>query len=203
MTLDEQRKKLAYLLTRMPERAVSFRVVTGSLGGGQTICEYEREEIRDNHEEVATRVVASCDSWVSSSERWFYGQWLSDSGRILDNFRWRMNPENGSDGMAVNNWDGSPEQLIQHLVAKSSEKDRIFIELLRTAFEFSQSQMQSIMERNMYLEKQRLDTDKIREELIRMEAEITAGHEDSQNFNRLTDLAEKVLTANIERKVNG
>lgn len=196
MSLEDQKEKLSFLLTRMPEKAKSFRVVTGSLGGGQTICEYDREEIK-NPEEVAARIVTSCDTWVSNTEKVFFGQWLSDSGKILDTIRWRMNPETSSNG--VPQWDGSPEQLISHLIAKNAEKDRIFIELLRTAFEFSQSQMTSIMERNMYLEKQRLDTDRIREDLIRLEAELAAGGEDSANFARLTQLAEKVLTANIPR----
>lgn len=197
MSLEEQRKKLAFLMSRKPEKAKSFRVITGSMGGGQTICEYDRDEI-DDTEEVATRIVASCDTWVTNTERVFFGQWIGDGGKILDTIRWRMNPENGADG--VPQWDGTPDQLIGHLHAKLAEKDRIFLELLRTAFEFSQQQMVSIMERNLYLEKQRLDSEKVREELIRMEAEIASDSESSANFKRLTDLAEKVLVANIENK---
>lgn len=192
--LQSETNKLSFLLSRMPESAQIFRVVLGALGGSQTICEYIKSEI-DDCDVVASRIVASCDSYVEATEKVFSGQWITAEGRILDTIRWRMNPPAGNH--SANQWDGSPEQLIGNLIGKLHDKDKQFLELLRHTLEHSQTQMNSILERNLYLEKQKGDTDSLREEVIRLQADIDAEGGDGTNLARLTGLAEKVMMAQM------
>lgn len=196
MTTEKEKSKISVWLERIPDNAATFKITISSLGHVQTIAEWDKAEInRDTPE----RIIKSCDSWVTDRTKQFVGQWISNSGRVIDTIQFRIHPEDGPVNGAPS-WDGSIEQLIGALHAQLAAKDKMFLELLRTAFEANQQQLNSIMERNLYLEKQRVDTEKLKEEMVRMEAEMLSDGDDGQKFNRLASLAEKVLLArnNIE-----
>lgn len=191
MSTEKEKTKLANWLRRIPENAATFKVVISSLGHSQVITEWDKSEVDSS---TPDRIIETCDTWVSDRPRPFIGQWISETGRIIDSIQFRINPDDGP----VNgnpSWDGSIEQLIGALHAQIAAKDKVFLELLRTAFESNQQQLNSIMERNLYLEKQRIDSEKMREELVRLEAEISADGDDGTRFNRLAGIAEKLLLA--------
>lgn len=181
-------------LVKPPGAATILRVETRAMTEIQTLVELSIEETRSQPSDTLfDSVYAACESWAESAERKvkFVGQWIGEAGRTLATLQWSISPE-GSGPM----WDGNVESLIGHLHAKLAEKDKIFLELLRTSFEFNQQTVQSLTERNLYLEKQRLDTEKLREEFIRAEADIKAGNpDDDRRFRHLVGLAEKVLLA--------
>lgn len=194
MKTEKERTKLTAWLKRVPDNAVLFRIIISSLGSSQTVCEWEKAEVNSQTPE---RIIDTCDTWVTDRPKSFIGQWISESGRIVDSIQFRINP----DDMPVNgnpSWDGSIEQLIGALHAQLAAKDKMFLELIRTAFEANQQQLNSIMERNIYLEKQRVESETMREDLLRLEAEIAADGDDGARFNRLATLAEKVLLAHTK-----
>lgn len=196
---------LASWLQEMPGETQFLKVSTrAGMGAQQVLLELPVAELAgEKPVAFAERILRQCESWSDTVNRecLFVAQFLLDQDKPTSTIQFRVGPING-DAMPI---DGSCESWILQLQATLHQKDRLILDMMKTAGEAYQRIIETLTERLGALESNRATVEKLREQLVAERAEITAGTEAGSNakFDRLLGVAEKLLTAEISRQNTG